>query len=543
MFYARIAVATCMEAADPRDGQTCPVFNAKLRLFENASAPVPPAEHPDDLTLTTIHSQHVPVANTTEQAIAVGDELLVGQTVDERWVIINGGTGAPRIQFVTTGQMANQQVAVKVLRVHGAAPDLSGGVLQYGSTLNVTDPFNLWAEVEPNATGWAYYVAQSADDPETTEVTEPTHPARYEIEECSLPIKEMEGTISTCLLKGNTGNINVTVTLSGDDIRSSYPNVDSPPELSESGVIQASNPYHLDAIANSRVFIRRVTNLHDSEPEDYTLGAGSATTAHWEIYKVQKKIARWIKVIYQSGDWQFAGGSTSVYDGFSPFGDGGCVPDIVFETMQCLPQEPTTGYAFYIPESHDYRVVSTISALLGEPGRHSFIKGSDSPGVDPIRANNCGISVRPQLEYTQSQIYGWGQGDTNSSDCTDPITETAYSVDMGFGSAQAMTGVQLTCGAACTFSAVADSSSPTGFSWDSGNCTGAGCGNCVPDSGRPPQPSGADDTYAGVCNNDLNEAGLCFSKAYFLYCGPPTGPTTGTTECIPTTDCPPDSGG
>ena len=122
MFYARIAIATCMEAADPRDGETCPVFNAKLRLFENASAPVPPADHPDDLTLATIDSQHVPVVNTTEQAIAVDDEILVGQTIDERWVIINGGTGSPRIQFVTTGKMAGQQVEVKVLRVHGAAP-------------------------------------------------------------------------------------------------------------------------------------------------------------------------------------------------------------------------------------------------------------------------------------------------------------------------------------------------------------------------------------------------------------------------------------
>jgi hypothetical protein len=545
MFYARLAIATCMEAADPRSGETCPLFNAKLRLFENASAPTPPAEHPDDLTLTTINSQHVPVANTTEQSIAVGDEIMVGETIDERWVVINGGAGAPRIQFVTTSKMASQQVAVKVLRVHGAAPDLSGGVLQFGSTLNVTDPFNLWAEVEPNATGWAYYVAQSADDPETTGVTEPTHPARYEIEECSLPIKELEGTISSCLLKGNTGSPTtapVTVSFSGGDVRSSYPNVDTPPEASGSGAITAHNNYFLDAVAGSKVWIRRTTNLKPSTPEDYALGSGSATTHEWEITRVEKKIARWAVVRYMSaGGWEWSGGA--VYDGFSAFSSS-CEPSVSGASMSCLPKDGTTAYAFYNPEGHEYIAVSTISALLGPPGKHPFIKGSDSPGQDPIKTNTCAISVRPQLNYTQSEIYGWSTGDTNAG-CTDGgITDTIYNVDMGFASAPAMTGMQMTCGSSCTFTAVADGSSPTGFAWSSGSCTGAGCGNCVADSGLPTHPADANATYTGVCKNDLNEAGLCFSKAYFLYCGPDTGPTIDPgPHCIPVTDCPEDSTG
>ena len=543
MFYARIAIATCMEAADPRSGETCPLFNAKLRLFENASAPTPPAEHPDDLTLTTINSQHVPVANTTEQAIAVGDEIMVGETIDERWVVINGGTGAPRIQFVTTSKMASQQVAVKVLRVHGAAPDLSGGVLQYGSTLNVTDPFNLWAEVEPNATGWAYYVAASTDDTETTEVTEPTHPARYEIEECSLPIKEIEGTISSCLLKGNTGSpttISVTVNLSGGDMRSSYPNVDTPPEVSESGTITAHNNYFLDAIEGSKVWIRRTTNLKPSTPEDYALGSGSATTHEWEIVRVEKKIARWAVVRYMaSGGWEWSNGS--VYDGFSAFGSS-CEPGVTGDNLTCLPKDGTNAYAFYDPESHQYIAVSTVSALLGPPGKHKFIKGSESSGIDPIRTNACTISVRPQLVYKESEIYGWGLGDVNEG-CINHITETDFSVDMGFGASTALTGLRLVCGAACTFTASADASSPTGFVWDSGNCTGAGCGNCVADSGRPANPADADATYTGQCQNSSGEAGLCFDSAYFLYCGAPTGPTPGATSCLPTTECPPDSGG
>ena len=524
MFYARIAIATCMEAADPRDGETCPLFNAKLRLFENASAPTPPAEHPDDLTLATINSQHVPVANTTEQAIAVGDEIMVGETIDERWVVINGGAVAPRIQFVTVAGMSGQQVAVKVLRVHGAAPDLSGGVLQFGSNINVTDPFNLWAEVELDATGWAYYVAASTDDTETTEVTEPTHPARYEIEECSLPIKELEGTITSCLLK-TEGTKDVTINLQGGDIRSSYPCVDSPPEISGSGVIPANNTYHLDAILGSKVTIRRTSDHKPSTPEDYALGSGSASSHSWEIIRVEKKIARWIRTVFQSGTWQYGGEG---HDGFSPFG-AGCEAQIIADPVECLPKSPTIGYAFYMPESHRYRVVSTKSALLGAPGKHSFIKGAESPGQDPLTTNICGLAVRPQLEYYSKEIFGWGEEETEG--CTGGgLTETEHNVDMGFGSSQALTNLSLVCGASCVWTY-------TNGAWV-GDCSNPGCYNCATESPLPQFPVEG-QTVSGVCSNALGESGLCFSAAYFLYCGPSTGPTpVPGPHCIPTTDCP-----
>ena len=525
MFYARIAIATCMEAADPRSGETCPLFNAKLRLFENASAPTPPAEHPDDLTLTTIDSQHVPVANTTEQAIAVGDEIMVGETIDERWVVVNGGAGAPRIQFVTTSKMASQQVAVKVLRVHGAAPDLSGGVLQFGSTLNVTDPFNLWAEVEPNATGWAYYVAQSADDTETEDVTEPTHPARYEIEECSLPIKELEGTISTCLLKSQ-GSKDVAVSFSNDDIRSSYPNVDKPPEASESGVINAQNTYNLDAIANSRVFIRRVTNLHDSEPEDYAQGAGSATTARWEIYKVQKKIARWAEVRHEGEQWEWSNGPT--WDGFSPFGDGGCPPAITGYSTDCLPVSGTVGVAFYSPENHEYRVVSTHSALLGPPGKYSYIKGSDSPSNLALSFVNC---TDPTLSYTQSEIYGWGVNETKPN-C---IEDEAVTSSLGFSQVPVMLGADpYYCTGTCTYEVVDNGGGKT---WQLVSGTGCSTG-CVCSTAELPDIStkAVGDQVTAQCSNSLSGGNaMCFGTVMVLQCG---SSVAGTPVCLPLTDCP-----
>ena len=518
-----------MEAADPRDGETCPVFNAKLRLFENASAPVPPADHPDDLTLATIDSQHVPVVNTTEQAIAVDDEILVGQTIDERWVIINGGTGSPRIQFVTTGKMAGQQVEVKVLRVHGAAPDLSGGVLEFGSTLNVTDPFNLWAEVEPDATGWAYYVAQSEDDPDTGGVTEPTHPARYEIEECSLPIKELEGTIETCLKKEDDQK-DVTIDLMGGDVRSSYPCVDEPPEASESGIISADNTYNLDAVSGSKVFIRRKTDLKPSTPEDFDLGSGSATQADWEIIRVEKKIARWTGCRWTGTEWQQTG---SVWDGFDPF-EADCPPPFSAASVACLPKESTEGIACYNPESHLYVVVSTASALLGPPAKHQVLQGTDSQGNQNISFDtlNCPTVT---MNYQVMDLYGWSEDET-MEDCAEKNQpRSAY---LALASVNAMTTPYL-CAGTCTFTSTLVNNV---WTWVGSGCT-VGC-SCSYGSGSLPDPSdpaNQNQTIDGTCGNPVDgQGGLCFATTQVLAC---PSPIAGPVVCIPVTDCPEDTTG
>ena len=344
MFYSRIAIATCIESSGPRDDDTCPCFNAKLRLFQNASAPSGTAEHPDSLTLKTIVDQHVPIVNIKGRKIAVDDEFIVGQTIDERWVIISD-VPHPRIQFVTTGKIVGQSVAVKVLRVQNSAPDLSSGFLKHGDPLDVKDPFNLFADIEAGATGWAYYVAASEDDTETESITEPTHEARYEIEECSLPINELEGTISTCL-KFTDPDKEVTVTATAGSIRSAYNNVDEPPEMSGSGTITAKNYLFLDAINGSKVTIQRVTNLGPSEPEDYAVSGGSATSHEWEIIRVEKKIARWTDCNWTGSAWEQTG---SVWDGFDPFA-AGCPPPFT-PSMTCLPDATTAGIACYNPMS------------------------------------------------------------------------------------------------------------------------------------------------------------------------------------------------
>ena len=515
MFYSRIAIATCMEASAPRDGEECPCFNAKLRLFQNASAPSSSAEHPDSLTLKTILDQHVPIVNTKGRKIAVDDEFIVGQTIDERWVIISD-VPHPRIQFVTTGKIIGQSVPVKVLRVQNSAPNLSSGFLKHGDALEIKDPFNLFADIELDATGWAYYVAESEDDTETESITEPTHEARYEIEECSLPINELEGTISSCLKFGDTEKT-VTVTATAGSIRSAYNNVDEPPEMSGSGTITAKNYLNLDAINGSKVTIQRVTNLGPSEPEDYAVSGGSATSHEWEIIRVEKKIARWTDCNWTGSAWQQTG---SVWDGFDPFA-AGCPPSFT-PLMTCLPDASTAGIACYNPTDHTYVVVSTASALLGPPAAHRVVQGAAGSGGG-FTFDGC-----VDMHWKEMEIWGWSKDETMSGCAEYDEDKTA---SLGLSTTPVMQAYASLCGGTCTWTAVDDGVG--GWEWQASGCTGSGC-NCD-NSVEPSTPASEGATYAGECQSPYG-AGLCFSRVNVLSCYDP--PTAATPTCVPVTECP-----
>jgi hypothetical protein len=524
MFYARIAIATCMEASAPRDGEECPCFNAKLRLFQNASAPSSSAEHPDSLTLKTIVGQHVPIVNIKGRKIGVDEEFIVGQTIDERWVIISD-VPHPRIQFVTTGKIIGQSVPVKVLRVQNSAPNLSSGFLKHGDTLEIKDPFNLFADIELDATGWAYYVAESEDDTETESTTEPTHEARYEIEECSLPINELKGTISTCLKFLNETK-QVTVNVGPDSIRSAYNNVDVPPEASAgSSVIDAQNNFNLDAVADSNVIIQRITNLGPSEPEDYTVGGGSATSAEWQIIRVEQKIARWTDVRFTGGEWVQTG---SVWDGFDPSA-AGCPPEVIPTAMDCLPKEETLGIACYNPTTHKYVVVSTASALLGPPALHQVVQGTDSQSNQNISFDTSSCPTI-NMNYKVMDLYGWSEDEAQ-----DGCAEKDHSryASLILAEETVMQTYLSTCTGACIFTA-------TGVGTALARWVGSGCvsgcacsyGSSLPNVST--YSNGA--TIAGTCGNAVDgTAGLCFSTINVLAC---SSPAAGTPVCIPVTDCP-----
>lgn len=397
MFPARIAIATATENASPAVGGTCQTFNAKLKLF------VPAAIGTSSVSLNEIASQTFEVTHVGSNTISQGDEVIVGQTIDERWIVLpsatGGGTSAhPRIQFVTTAKIANRQVQAKVLRTHHNAPNLvSGGLLQYGDTVTLDDPFNLWSEVESGATGWAYLAYAQSDITSTSGINE-EHPVRYEIEECSLPINEVKGKLKACLHPLNSGGEAI---IENPDwinaIRSSYNNVDKPPAdewslatTEGSAPVQYislpfQNPHGLDGIVKSECVLRRIPlGGKPSDPENYlTPKDGSHTSQQWEVVLVSERHERLIRVQYEGGVWLRENGyhgMPSPSTANSPY--VGCSRAISCDFCECL-QEGDRGYAVYEGgTSYAYKVISTNSAFYGQGAKKHIVQGMAFDGCD-----------------------------------------------------------------------------------------------------------------------------------------------------------------
>ena len=359
MFLGRIALAKVVDAnvgqsPNAQGLNECQVFTATLKLFQKA-----PTAAPSTLILQDIAGQTVEIINTNHMPLVVGEQVIVVQGPDERWFTLQ--KPLPKIQFVTTGKIADRAVQVKVLRAINGPPNLDtpGRVLEYGDTLTIYDPFNLWSDIESNATGWAYLAHQQLDDTTTSEINE-AHVARYEIEECSLPINEIYATLKDCLMGGMSDGTAI-VSLDPHGIRSAYPNVDRPPEIPEpeegetTVEVLFENRLHLDGIAGSGCVLRRITNLQESDPENYTAPTPrSSTQVHWEVVSVAKKIARHIEVAYGGtggSNWR----AVHYYDGFDPTtapapeGSSNCNITINCPLCECpniRDEEGDAGYAF-----------------------------------------------------------------------------------------------------------------------------------------------------------------------------------------------------
>lgn len=85
MYLARIAIARPTEdvpAASGDNPRDCPVFEAELRLLQNEVA------KPGSGTLRTVDGELVDCHNPYDEEYTTEDELIIGQDVRERWVII-----------------------------------------------------------------------------------------------------------------------------------------------------------------------------------------------------------------------------------------------------------------------------------------------------------------------------------------------------------------------------------------------------------------------------------------------------------------------
>ena len=412
MFPARMALAKVVDAVqgkkkDDENLLQCNVYTAKLKLFQKAEA-----QNPSTLALQEITNQTFEILNTNSSPLLVGQEVTVAQGPDERWFTLE--KPHPRIQFVTTGKIVDRAVTVKVLRAHNTPPNLDtpGEILEYGDTLTIYDPFNLWSDIEPKATGWAYLAYEQQDDITTSEINE-AHTVRYEIEECSLPVNEIKAKLRDCL-PGGMSQGTAIVEIENQAIRSSYPNVDHPPnaeipepaEGAETGEVEVlfENPHHLDGVADSPCILRRITNLKTSDPENYQAPkASSSTTVYWELVKVSKKIARHAHVTFTPG---FGWVGTQFYDGFDP----NATPNEALNceiTFNCpLCECPTRrsdvgdeGYAFLdtTAQTIQYYVYSTKSAFYGKPSDVRVIGEASAGG------QNCSGTDQPLLEWEAAQ--------------------------------------------------------------------------------------------------------------------------------------------
>ena len=301
------------------------------------------------------------VYNLSTEATA-GDEYFIAVQVGNVLVVSSGGGGdggGKRIQFRSVSKMINRQIDGEVILLEGNTP------YSIGDTVTFSDPFNLFMDAEPDAIGWAY----------ERKITDECAEQRWEVEELSLPVNRVTGITLECVRK-NDDTFQAMINISnGLDMLSGYHNVDYPPEITPgSNTIYAKNPYKLDTCSISGITLERRPDLIPSDPHNCYLTPTSSSNYDWVLVQVEEQIARWIKVIASVDgsvvNWSFEG---TYWDGCNPF-VGNCLMPII-ETLcdiECIKDE-ACGIACYRPEAHSYVVISTSSALMGEPETKTIV--------------------------------------------------------------------------------------------------------------------------------------------------------------------------
>ena len=95
MFYGRFAIAEAKEDVAAQVGPTCTVFTCWLKLFGKSSA-----DPPETVPLREVTGQEVQVINSTGAEISEGDQIVIAQTVDRRWVVVGSVSGGGAGQYI-----------------------------------------------------------------------------------------------------------------------------------------------------------------------------------------------------------------------------------------------------------------------------------------------------------------------------------------------------------------------------------------------------------------------------------------------------------
>ena len=266
----------------------------------------------------------------------------------------NGGPGW--CEFITTARWFGGEMTAKITRMTGYAKNfLTNQEYKVGDTITVGDPRRMWEEAEIDATGSATW----------NEFDQTANANRWEAVTCSLPVNEITVTLNNCVV-GNDESGSADIDTTGSEwIRSTYPNVDLPPEIT-GGMVTFQNTWKLNGIENSKAVLKRVAARKHSEPKNKVLASQAIPyDVEWQLVRIEKPYAPWVRAFKGSEGWEaisWYGNDASDCDPeIAPIGDDSCA------------KLGTVGWGFVDPRTGDYKIVGTDSALLGSPETKSFV--------------------------------------------------------------------------------------------------------------------------------------------------------------------------
>lgn len=248
---------------------------------------------------------------------------------------------------------------------------------------------------------------------------------RWEVEQCTQIANKMRVQIDA--LNG-TGKITGELTEGVKQLKfnpsnafiSHWPYVDYPPEIivpteGSDYKINVHNPHKFTAL-DGWAIIERVafsSRLENAANRCVPYFAGQTEADEWHIVDVEKPIARWVCASFNgsSGSWTYL----SSQEGFDPnfpnyFAPEGSTVDQHILTHECLEidclENGQKGVGYWDPNSQDYQIISTNSALYGKAVDIEAIAqkvGDPPPETELLAYDGCDLKYQ---EMSPFKVFG-----------------------------------------------------------------------------------------------------------------------------------------
>jgi hypothetical protein len=350
----------------------CEILELKSNLYTGTEAVLRAKTQSGSNTefITAYNSQFNPIP---------GGQVIHADTIDFKAVAVVPKSNNA-IKFITTTEMYNSAATAYL---HGGDPT---------ETFVVHDIQNHWPEVQVGAVGWAQFRLD-----------------RYEILNVSLPIDRVMITFDKCI-KGTDETYTAVIRLTDvPGLTSSFPHVDLPSEWTALAPSPGSfrfefiNPERLTSIEGGRgELVRYPKHKKLSDNLNIIPHLNRVSLEYeWRLVAVTKPYAKSGFFVKNSDLWDMI----KPIDGYDPMQcDGGASgdgarPSVMCSTLgncDCI-KDGHKAYGVYSIEDNHYDIISTASALLGEPltkdlhvGDMSFDKTTLKYKKQSMRVFTCG---------------------------------------------------------------------------------------------------------------------------------------------------------